>query len=39
MDAAENRVEGEMEGKVSVASLLSGESGFEKKTEERPENT
>jgi hypothetical protein len=39
MAAAENRVEGEMEGKASVASLLSGESGFEKKTEERPENT
>ena len=39
MAAAENRVEGEMEGKASVASLLSGKSGFEKKTEERSENT
>ena len=39
MAAAENRVEGEIEGKVSVASLLSGESGFQKKTEEQPQNT
>jgi hypothetical protein len=42
MAAAENRVESEAEGKVSVASLLSGESGFDKKKEEeeeRPENT
>ena len=40
MAAAENRVENEAEGKVSVASLLSGESGFDKKKqEERPENT
>jgi len=42
MAAAENRVESEAEGKVSVASLLSGESGFDNKKEEeeeRPENT
>ena len=40
MAAAENRVENEAEGKVSVASLLSGESGFNnKEEEERPENT
>ena len=39
MAAAENRVENEMEGNVSVASLLSGESGFEKEEEERLENT
>jgi hypothetical protein len=41
MAAAENRAENEMDGNnVSVASLLSGESGFEKKKEEeRPENT
>ena len=39
MAAAENRVENEAEGNVSVASLLSGESNFDKKTEERPENT
>ena len=39
MAAAESRVENEAEGNVSVATLLSGESGFEKKKEERPENT
>ena len=39
MAAAENRVENEADGNVSIASLLSGESGFEKKEEERPENT
>jgi len=40
MAAAENRAESEAEGKVSIASLLSGESGFDKKKEkERPENT
>ena len=39
MAAAENRVENEMDGNVSIASLLSGESGFEKKEEEQPENT
>jgi hypothetical protein len=37
--AAESRVENEADGNVSVASLLSGESGFDKKKEERPENT
>ena len=39
MAAAQDRVENEMEGNVSVASLLSGESGFEKEEEERLENT
>lgn len=40
MAAAESRVENEVEGNVSIASLLSGESGFEKKEEEeQPENT
>ena len=37
MAAAQDRVENEMEGNVSVASLLSGKSGFEKKEEEEAE--
>lgn len=38
MAAAENRVESEVEDKQTVASLLSGESGFEKKPEEESES-
>jgi hypothetical protein len=38
MAAAESRVENEMEGNVSVASLLSGESGFKKETEDSSED-
>jgi hypothetical protein len=38
MAAAEDRVENEMEGNVSVASLLSGESGFKKETEDSSED-
>ena len=39
MAAAQDRVENEMEGNVSVASLLSGKSGFEKKEEEEEAET
>lgn len=38
MAAAENRVENEMENNVSVAQLLSGESGFEKEKSKEEES-